>query len=778
MQTKLTYKLISEIGVQEKYIRKDHFNTLKVWWARRPITTMRSLLIKEILKRNPDFDINIDYQLFAETNPPSSTYNSFKETFKTYEMKVLDIFAGGGSIPFESARLGFKTYASELNPVASLAQETIFNSINIPNYSEKLKKVAYQIIDKMEAKLGQYYVFAQIKPYVIFWAKVAKCKNCGNELSLRRLEFLSKRKSRPVRIWEENDNLLIINDLKSEDNSSKEFTCKKCQTSHNFKDIKDYCKDNQLYAKPFAFCYVSNGKKYKTISQAELAIFDKYNEQIQQKISTLSHLIPNQPIKTKGGVINPTLYDLKLPEHFFNSRQLLVLLTLIDEIIQIYPTLITNYQAEEAQQICLGLTSLIEFLVDWNSTATMWISQNEQTGRSLAGPGVGMKWDFIELNPFAQTGSNLKSKIDRVCNTFQSIKFNNPINIIKGSSTDLPLEDETIDIVLTDPPYYDSIDYTGLSEFFRPWFEVLIRNTFNTNINLKNQDDLEAIVELSKNGAKTKDHQHYQKTMTSVLSETYRVLKKDGSLLMLYSHKTYEGWEVIAYAFKSSGLYISEVIPLEMERIARPRAMASEALNGVVVFRLQKNITQITNVETDIINLKNQLISGEILDSQIVISLAALACKQVTLTNTSYQVAYEEVVRQYEKNRLDNWEDQNIDMITKSYLYAKLKGSVEMVDNQYLEILRESNLLINNRLKSLEEINFDEKVVNTLLETAIKIYNNFQSNSKTKVVVSKNERENIKTFYSILSGLSLNTVAKRSSDKEAKVARLVLAKMN
>src|ERR1700743_1428170 len=134
MLRKLTYKLISEIGVKEKYVRKDHYNTIKVWWARRPVAAMRSLLIKEILRRNKESGQLADERLFSAVNPPAAAFDSFSDQYKTKELSVLDVFAGGGSIPFESARLKFRTFSAELNPVASLLQETIFNSVRIGNY--------------------------------------------------------------------------------------------------------------------------------------------------------------------------------------------------------------------------------------------------------------------------------------------------------------------------------------------------------------------------------------------------------------------------------------------------------------------------------------------------------------------------------------------------------------------------------------------------------------------------------------------------------------------
>lgn len=131
MFIKPTYKIIDQIGVHEKYIRRNHFNTIKVWWARRPITTMRFLLIKEtLLKSNNENDL-IESELISTLNPSLEILNDFISKYKTKQLSVLDVFSGGGSIPLESARLGFKTLSYELNPIAYLAQETIFNSLKI-----------------------------------------------------------------------------------------------------------------------------------------------------------------------------------------------------------------------------------------------------------------------------------------------------------------------------------------------------------------------------------------------------------------------------------------------------------------------------------------------------------------------------------------------------------------------------------------------------------------------------------------------------------------------
>ncbi|MGO4912551.1 DNA methyltransferase [Leeuwenhoekiella sp. W20_SRS_FM14] len=769
MKIKLTPKLISEIGVKEKYIRKQHYNSLKVWWARRPTTAMRNLLIQEVYKIN-NIEPLVDEGLISEINPSKKILESFSKKFDTKNIKVLDVFAGGGSIPFESSRLGFETFSAELNPVATLLQETIFNSSTVDNFSEILRSAGNDVIDRLETKYSKYYKLGSIEPYVIFYSKTAKCKECNSELELRKFQYLSKKAKKTIIIDDKNQISDDVDNLKA---NIKTFICSNCGYENTYNDIKKFCVSNTLGSKPFALCYYNdvNKKDYLPINNKLDKILKVYHSEIKKEIENLKHLIPEAKVSKRGGVINPTLYDLKKAKDFFNDRQLLILLGLIDEIKIEYQNLFKLYGANTAKQIVLALTSLIELLVDWNSTGTMWIPQNEQTGRSLAGPGVGMKWDYIEINPFYKRGSNLRSKLRRVCDTFQKLDFKKGVNIISGSSTDLPIGDKEIDIVLTDPPYYDSIDYTGLSEFFRPWFEVLIKTTFNPKSDLSNDLKFEAIVDLANGKKNGKNENHYKNLMSGVFKEVNRVLKPNGKLLLLYSHKTFEGWQVIAESLKAADLFIEDCVPIEMERIARPRAMSYEALNGVIVFSIKKDRSLIQPVSENVLEIDIKVNNGEILDSQKVIYLAALACKNSLLTGTSFEISYKNIIREYSIISV-NSNFEKFDNITFNYIS-------KLLDQDFnLEVLRENSLIDNEwKLIPFNLINVDSIKVNCQLKEAKIMFDKFRYNSKTKISSNESDKDVLIQIFSIFSGLNLNTVAKRSSSEIVKVSRLILSKI-
>ncbi len=773
MKTKLNSRIISEIGVKEKYIRKEHFNSIKVWWARRPVTAMRNLLIQEILKREGGEEV--EYELISNLNPPISLLKKFSKSHKTKDINVLDVFSGGGSIPFESSRLGCRTFSSELNPIAILAQKTVFDSFEIKNFPTILRKEGANVIEQLEREYSSLYISNEnVVPYVFFWSRTMKCKVCDKSFDLARIKYFSKRKNN---IKYMHNGVIDNNDNESNTEDIKGFVCMHCKTRYSFADVKKYCNSDKLGDSILAICKYNGKKEYIIQNKSD---FDW--RLIDEKINILENKFIDFDIdwtvSPRGGVINPTLYDLKEAKDFFNKRQYLIILGLIDCICDNYPKWISSYGAITAKQLVYSLTPLIEFLVDWNSKGTMWISQNEQTGRSLAGPGVGMKWDYIELNPFFNKGSNLKSKLLRVCDSYDAINNDGNISIFQGSSTKLQISEESVDIVLTDPPYFDSIEYTALSDFFRPWFELLLKNTCDKGISLKNDETQEVIVELHKNNINKKDSFHYKFLITKVLCEIKRVLKSNGSCLFLYSHKTFEGWEVIANAIHDAGLFISDCYPLEMERIARPRAMQYDALNGVIVFRITKNNSNIQPIERDISEIEIRLKNRDMLESHIVIYLAALSCKSLCIDGGEFRSTYQDMIAYYEALRLNKWDRSKIDDLSRIYLLSRI--STEHLNNDDIELLKHHHLLKDSTTVtpvSILDIEKSDIYINSILYSAIELFHEFKKNSKTKIPEEKITEE-LLFLISCIGGLNLNTVKLRSSSEEVKIARLIISKLS
>jgi len=123
---------LSKEAAREKAIRHGHISTLHVWWARRPLTVCRAAVFASLVSAD-DMD-EIGFEKFVanlckwEVNDNNRVGRHFLEQARAMirkhypdaPPKVLDSFAGGGSIPLEALRLGCEAHAMEYNPVAYL----------------------------------------------------------------------------------------------------------------------------------------------------------------------------------------------------------------------------------------------------------------------------------------------------------------------------------------------------------------------------------------------------------------------------------------------------------------------------------------------------------------------------------------------------------------------------------------------------------------------------------------------------------------------------------
>ena len=123
-------KGISEISAKEKNIRHGHISTLHIWWARRPLASSRATSYAALIPATDDMEAcDKTRQFIIELSKWENSLNhgviekaknDILEANGRKPLRVLDPFAGGGSIPLEALRLGCETHAIEYNPVAVL----------------------------------------------------------------------------------------------------------------------------------------------------------------------------------------------------------------------------------------------------------------------------------------------------------------------------------------------------------------------------------------------------------------------------------------------------------------------------------------------------------------------------------------------------------------------------------------------------------------------------------------------------------------------------------
>ncbi len=161
-------------------------------------------------------------------------------------------------------------------------------------------------------------------------------------------------------------------------------------------------------------------------------------------------------------------------------------------------------------------------------------------------------------------------------------------NVFQASATELPFPDNYFDAVFTDPPYYDNVPYSYLSDFFYVWLKRAIGDLypelFSTPLTPKSKE----IVAYTNNRSWEEAKEYFEEMLKKSFQEINRILKPNGIAVIVYAHKTTSGWETLINSLLDSGLVITASWPINTEMKARLRAKESAALASSIYIVCRK----------------------------------------------------------------------------------------------------------------------------------------------------------------------------------------------
>ena len=596
----------SVAGFAERYRRGETPHTIHVWWARRPHSAMRSLVYACLSKTASDDAATIMKKLTYYLAAPSSLINTARTSLrKQYAGKcprVLDMFGGGGTIPFEAANLGAETYSVDSNQLSVFLQKSLLEYPHLLKSGGLMKQIeesGRRVLNQLEVESTPLF---PLRGYVFtyLWTYSTKCTSCGYRFLLSKRPWLSRKNGKRIALkvgsGKDKDTPLICEVSDDYEHRSVwigrrgEVACPRCHHTQNGISVKE-CTDELVATIGAA---AKTGKAISAEVEAAVpaqAVIDTIEK---TALDNLGATLPTSPLPRWSGIVNPALYGIETHADVFNRRQRAVALLLLKALTAEFEHIRGTGGVELAQAVIGLLSGLIDQHVDWNCRLSMWISQNEQVGRAFCGPGVAMLWDYAETDPVSSGPSNLWSKLNRIIAGVKSISTLSGVCCVhRGIAQALPFSNAFFDAIVTDPPYYDNIYYNVLADFFFAW-KRLVLAAIEPGLFSDNATDWsrELVASTFRNGDAKSAHDKYCEEFSKAISEAERVLKRDGVFALLYSHGSLEGWEALALGYRRSAFHITSVQPLSIERKQRPRAMTSEAVNTCVVFVAHKGTEQ------------------------------------------------------------------------------------------------------------------------------------------------------------------------------------------
>lgn len=497
------------------------------------------------------------------------------------------------------------------------------------------------VLEEVKKELAEFYpVDPDGSIHVGYiWARSVHCQNptCGAKIPLLRQYLLSDKAKKKISLYPAVNERQIKFEIVGIANKPlpKDFdpsngtinksviTCPVCSSVIDAKTTRKLFRGKESGQELVAVILDHKGGKiYREVTEKDKKVFSRASTKLEEYQKILLEKwgiapIPDEIIPPLSGKFNVTSYGMNTWGSLFNDRQTLVLLTFVDKIRE--ATYVISQVLKENQEFLLAITTYLAItlnnIVEKNNTISRWVSTKETIAGSFGRQSLPMVWDYIEPNPLGNATGSWASAIGynfRVIEHCSQIL--KPISLVtQNSAMQLPHKENYFDAILTDPPYYYSITYADLSDFFYVWFKRSLAHIapdyFATPLTPKADEIIE---KKFWDKSSIKDKEWYEDKLKNSLVEAQRVLKTNGIIIIVYAHKTTEGWETLINAVLDSGLVVTSSWPINTEMSTRLIAKESAALASSIYIVARKSPRQPTGFYNDVRTELNQHLDAKL----------------------------------------------------------------------------------------------------------------------------------------------------------------------
>ncbi len=646
---------ISEFSAKEKSIRHGHISTLHLWWARRPLAAARAATMAALLPapRNEEerktfhklITDNLDWDLGKE---PQKQVDRLRAILKEHGVvdapKTLDPFAGGGTLPLEAERLGAEAFATDLNPVAHLIElATLYypqrfahlcsertNEDKLLRRSRLISEIERwgKVVQERASKdIEEFYrTDNKDEPLFYIWARTVRCSNpaCNVEIPLVGSCYLIKKEAHVVALipkaarnrkainFEIVENPAADIDLDAGTIKGANAVCPCCRQTTPGSYIKSQGTAVGLGHRLLAIAVLegTRGKRYRLPTSTEI--------QRAEAVPTPEAFgdlpaVPHEPLPPKGTLgFRVQAYGFKTWGSIYNPRQALAMATFARHVRQLVKDVrdanadLGNEADEFSRAVatCLGLC--VSKLSDFLSTiCVLNYTGGRGVGHTFRMQALAMTWDYAETNPFNALAAGWPKIVADLAGTLELLVFTGKADVRRASADSLPFQEKTFDAIITDPPYYDAVPYSDLSDYFYVWLRRAIGEVhpeaLATELTPKRS-------EMIQNPVAMKTAEFFESAMSRAFGEMHRTLKDDGIMVLVFAHKSTSAWETLLKALLDNNLVVTASWPIETEKPGRTRAIGSAALASSVFIVCRKRSAHDEGFLDDVEpNLKSRL---------------------------------------------------------------------------------------------------------------------------------------------------------------------------
>lgn len=596
---------------------------LFTWFAARPVAQARAAVLTTLLPWPDDLREQERLKVLVR-NAVGGDILSLREAAAEIQrlspkgVRVLDPFAGRAIIPLEAARAGAEAWGVEYSPVATLAgmlladfpardwraepavqfrSQAQVNELFAPEIGEKLthdvQSVLTEIGDRLEQSMDEFFPrnAKGERPWGYFWAQTMPCDECKNQFPL-----IGSTKLRNAKGTDRGAHFSLIGDratgeleviLHDEEGNSPTFVaptgkrgkvarCPFCQHTHTLDTVKA-----KSTAEPFrdrllivADLDPSVGRVFRLPTEADLRGALRAEEALsQEKASTRGKaFIPDEAIPSgNNDTVRASIYGVRFYADMCCPRQTLSFARLCRIIAEMGHELEGMGCSSDYVRALLGYSGAVVVRKLGRSTrgAVLQVPEKAVGRIFLNQASLSYGFDFFESG-IGQGPGTWRSLIVDTTLALRKItraQQPTPARIRNGSALHLPFRPSSVTAVITDPPYYNMIDYSDASDMFFVWLKRALRDFFPELFDTSGvQDKQEEII--VKRGGAINEHRttdFYRSSLNTAFENMHTVLMDDGALTLVFGHGDPKAWSLLLSALHESGFTITGSWPARTE---------------------------------------------------------------------------------------------------------------------------------------------------------------------------------------------------------------------
>jgi putative DNA methylase len=649
-------------------------NRLHVWWARRPLIASRAAILASVLPASADQQrflhvlgihgdavaarrkIDLARKTGENLGPNAYGYDrAFKylpteldrewingqmATLGLAKIKLLDPTAGGGSIPFESTRLGFETFCNDLNPVASLIEKA---TIEFP------QQLGMEVLREYRGLAARFLAainncFSGIfcpesddsKVFGYLWSRTIVCPYCSGVVPLSPNWRLAS-DGTGVRLLPQLTaghrvcKFEIVKSVKNQSSgtiSDGDATCPfpDCGRVIDGESVKRQAQAGQMGDQLYGVVikrregvvtksgkirekWVTDFREATPSDDTSLLVRERLEEKLPEWLAL--DILPSEAI---GDISNydrgHRMYGMQKWTELFSSRQILVHGTAVEVFRALLAEESTNGSKTVLKSAAFVYLALVlDKMLNYNARSTRWDGTTGRIRSVFDSHNFAMVWSYAEMPP-AIVGSGCEWAVKEIdscldelvrlsrldANTSVEAQTSFDLDRFTPSPTTLTcksgdcldhIDDASIDCVVMDPPYYDNVMYAELSDFFYVWLKRTAGYVFPELFRRQLTDkENEAIANPAKfreqKGAKALAGRDYQDRMASIFTECRRVLRMNGIMTLMFTHKATGAWDALTKGLMGAGFTITASWPINTEAEGSLHIKNKAAANSTV----------------------------------------------------------------------------------------------------------------------------------------------------------------------------------------------------